>query len=97
MPDSVVRNRGEGRAFWMLGGLYEVRVSSEETNGAMTVTAVAGPNLGSHVYQRRSCYLRQLQINSQMAHVDSVRNIDRDRFIMTGEFSITGHQDQRIT
>jgi len=43
MPDSVVRNRGEGRAFWMLGGLYEVRVSSEETNGAMTVMEMLIP------------------------------------------------------
>jgi quercetin dioxygenase-like cupin family protein len=34
---SVVRNAGEGDAFWFLGGLYEVRLSSDETNGALTL------------------------------------------------------------
>jgi quercetin dioxygenase-like cupin family protein len=33
----VVRQAGEGDAYWMLGGLYEVKVSSDETNGAVTV------------------------------------------------------------
>ena len=40
---SVTRNRGDGRAFWMLGGLYEVRVSSEETGGAQTVIEMLIP------------------------------------------------------
>ena len=35
--ESVVRNTGEGEAFWMLGGLYEVKASAPETGGAMTV------------------------------------------------------------
>ena len=34
---TVTRNPGEGDAFWMLGGLYEVKVASDETNGATTV------------------------------------------------------------
>jgi quercetin dioxygenase-like cupin family protein len=44
MPDqAVVRGPGEGRAFWMLGGLYELKVSSEESNGAMTVMDMTIP------------------------------------------------------
>jgi quercetin dioxygenase-like cupin family protein len=34
---TVVRKRDEGQAVWMLGGRYEVKVSAEETDGAMTV------------------------------------------------------------
>ena len=34
---TVARKRGEGEEIWMLGGRYEVKVSSEETGGAMTV------------------------------------------------------------
>src|SRR5438128_9682798 len=34
---TVVRNRDEGDAVWMLGGRYEVKVSGEETGGVMTV------------------------------------------------------------
>ena len=37
MSGTVVRTRGAGDAFWMLGGRYEVKVSSEESDGAMTV------------------------------------------------------------
>src|SRR5207302_8361349 len=36
MSGTVVRARGAGDAVWMLGGRYEVKVSSEETAGAMT-------------------------------------------------------------
>jgi quercetin dioxygenase-like cupin family protein len=35
--NAVVRRAGEGAAFWMLGGLYEVKLSSEESGGAVTV------------------------------------------------------------
>ena len=35
--NAVVHRAGEGQAFWMLGGLYEVLLSSDETNGATTV------------------------------------------------------------
>jgi quercetin dioxygenase-like cupin family protein len=50
---TVVRKSGEGDAFWMLGGLYEVLLSSDETNGASTVMRItvpvnAGPPPHSH-------------------------------------------------
>ncbi|MET7622645.1 cupin domain-containing protein [Streptomyces sp. NPDC005408] len=38
-----VRHSGAGQAFWMLNGLYEVKASSEETNGAMTVMEMTVP------------------------------------------------------
>jgi quercetin dioxygenase-like cupin family protein len=41
--ESVVRQPGEGRAFWMLGGLYELKASSPETDGAMTVMEMTLP------------------------------------------------------
>ena len=34
---TLVRNPGDGAAFWVLGGLYEVKLSSDETNGAITL------------------------------------------------------------
>jgi quercetin dioxygenase-like cupin family protein len=37
MGGTVVRSRGAGDAIWMLGGRYEVKVSSAETDGAMTI------------------------------------------------------------
>ena len=40
---TVVRPRGTGDAVWMLGGRYEVKVSSEETGGAMTVMEMRLP------------------------------------------------------
>jgi quercetin dioxygenase-like cupin family protein len=33
----VVKTSGSGDAFWMLGGLYEVLLSSDDTNGKTTV------------------------------------------------------------
>src|SRR2546423_15625577 len=41
--DKVVRTHGEGDAIWMLGGLYEVKASSEETGGAATVMEMTIP------------------------------------------------------
>ena len=41
--ESVVRNPGEGKAFWMLGGLYEVKAASDETGGAMTTIEMTLP------------------------------------------------------
>lgn len=41
--ESVVRKPDEGKAFWMLGGLYEVKASSAETEGAMTVIEMTIP------------------------------------------------------
>jgi mannose-6-phosphate isomerase-like protein (cupin superfamily) len=40
---TVVHKAGEGKAFWMLGGLYEVLLSSDETNGASTVMQMTMP------------------------------------------------------
>jgi quercetin dioxygenase-like cupin family protein len=51
--ESVVRQSGEGEAFWMLGGLYEVKAASAETGGAltameMTIPAGMGPPPHTH-------------------------------------------------
>lgn len=40
---AVVHRSGEGQAFWMLGGLYEVLLSSAETHGAATVMQMTMP------------------------------------------------------
>jgi quercetin dioxygenase-like cupin family protein len=40
---TVVRKRGEGKALWMLGGLYEVKASSDETDGKLTVMEMTIP------------------------------------------------------
>jgi quercetin dioxygenase-like cupin family protein len=40
---TVARKAGEGSLYWVLGGLYEVKVSSEETGGAMTVMEMTIP------------------------------------------------------
>lgn len=40
---TVVRKRREGKALWMLGGLYEVKVSGEESGGAVTVMEMTLP------------------------------------------------------
>jgi quercetin dioxygenase-like cupin family protein len=41
--DAVIRAAGEGQAYWFLGGLYEVRLSSDETGGAETVVQFSIP------------------------------------------------------
>jgi quercetin dioxygenase-like cupin family protein len=43
MSGTVVRAKGNGEATWMLGGRYEVKVSSEESGGAMTVMEMLLP------------------------------------------------------
>lgn len=49
---TVVREPGEGQAYWMLGGLYEVKAGSNETGGAtvmeMTMPAGMGPPPHTH-------------------------------------------------
>jgi quercetin dioxygenase-like cupin family protein len=50
---TVVRQPGEGTAYWMLGGLYELKASSDETDGEaaifeMTIPAGAGPPPHTH-------------------------------------------------
>jgi quercetin dioxygenase-like cupin family protein len=39
----VVRGPGEGTALWMLGGLYELKATGEETGGQMTVVEFTIP------------------------------------------------------
>src|SRR5213080_890271 len=44
MPgETVAREPGQGTAFWMLGGLYEVKVSSAESDGALTIMEMTMP------------------------------------------------------
>ncbi|WP_214320813.1 cupin domain-containing protein [Nonomuraea sediminis] len=44
MADTVIaRKPGEGDAFWMLGGLYEVKAAGSETNGALTIMEMTIP------------------------------------------------------
>ncbi len=54
MPEkTIVHKSGEGKAYWMLGGLYEVLLSSDETHGAATVmqmTMPAGMGPPPHVH-----------------------------------------------
>ena len=50
---TVVRKTGEGDAYWFLGGLYEVLLSSDDTNGKTTVMRFTipvgmGPPMHSH-------------------------------------------------
>src|SRR5436309_10170164 len=40
---TVVRQRGEGKALWVLGGLYEVKASGDETGGKLTVMEMTIP------------------------------------------------------
>ena len=47
MAQTVVRKRGEGKAYWMLGGLYEVKVSGEESGGALTIMEMTIPKEGA--------------------------------------------------
>jgi quercetin dioxygenase-like cupin family protein len=59
---TVVRPPGEGTAHWMLGGLYEVKVSSDESDGAltvmeMTVPAGMGPPPHTHSGSETVCVL----------------------------------------
>src|SRR5437763_5654979 len=49
----IARKNDEGRALWLLGGLYEVLVSGEESGGAVTVmrmTAPAGTGSPPHTH-----------------------------------------------
>ncbi|MGQ0432345.1 MAG: cupin domain-containing protein [Microthrixaceae bacterium] len=43
MAETVARKGDEGTAVWMLGGLYEVKVSGAETGGAVTVMQMTVP------------------------------------------------------
>jgi len=53
MAKTVVRRAGEGDAYWVLGGLYEVRAAGDETSGEytimeMTIPAGMGPPPHTH-------------------------------------------------
>jgi quercetin dioxygenase-like cupin family protein len=43
MAEVVARKGDEGPAYWLLGGLYEIRVSSDETNDRATVVRITVP------------------------------------------------------
>ena len=44
MPgETVVRQPGQGEAFWMLGGLYELKVGAAESDGALTLMEMRIP------------------------------------------------------
>lgn len=43
MATTIARKADEGTALWFLGGLYEVRVSGEESDGALTVMQITTP------------------------------------------------------
>lgn len=43
MATTIARKAGEGTAYWVLGGLYVVKVSSEESGGALTVMEMTLP------------------------------------------------------
>ena len=43
MTDQVVRGSGEGTGVWMLGGRYTVKVSGDESGGAVTVMEMHMP------------------------------------------------------
>lgn len=58
MAETVARKGDEGLAVWMLGGLYEVKVSGEETNGAVTVmqmTVPPGAGAPPHTHPGNEC------------------------------------------
>lgn len=46
MSKAVVRESGQGDAYWVLGGLYEVLLSAEETAGASTIMRMTVPEGG---------------------------------------------------
>ncbi len=53
MPDVIARKQDESRALWLLGGLYEILVAGEETDGQQTVmrmTAPAGTGAPPHTH-----------------------------------------------
>jgi quercetin dioxygenase-like cupin family protein len=53
MASTVARNSGEGTAYWMLGGLYELKASSDETDGQATIfemTLPAGASPPPHTH-----------------------------------------------
>lgn len=53
MADAIARKDDEGRALWVLGGLYEILLSGEDTGGRTTVmrmTVPAGSGAPPHTH-----------------------------------------------
>jgi quercetin dioxygenase-like cupin family protein len=64
---AIARKSDESRALWLLGGLYEILVSGEETGGKVTVmrmTAPAGTGSPPHTHPgEESLYLLDGELN----------------------------------
>jgi quercetin dioxygenase-like cupin family protein len=43
MAETIVCKRGEGKALWALNGLYELKATSDQTDGALTVGELTIP------------------------------------------------------
>jgi len=67
MAKAIARKADEGRALWMLGGLYEILVSGDETGGKTTVmrmTAPAGTGAPPHTHPGdESLYVLDGEVN----------------------------------
>jgi len=67
MADAIARKSDEGRALWLLGGLYEILVAGEETGGKETVmrmTAPAGTGSPPHTHPGdESLYVLEGELN----------------------------------
>src|SRR4029078_12748792 len=71
MADVGARKDDESRALWFLGGLYEILVSGDETDGKVTVmrmTAPAGTGSPPHTLRgEESLYVLSGELN---VHID---------------------------
>jgi len=71
MAEVVARKDDESRALWFLGGLYEILVSGDETDGKVTVmrmTAPAGTGSPPHTHPgEESLYVLAGELN---VHID---------------------------
>jgi quercetin dioxygenase-like cupin family protein len=68
---TVVRKPGEGTGIWMLGGLYKILASGEETGGAMTIVEFnipegAGPPEHTHA-QAEAVYVLEGTLSYRIA------------------------------
>ena len=65
--ETVARKGDEGQAYWFLGGLYEVVLSSDETGGAMTqmrITLPPGAGSPPHVHaEAESLYVLEGELD----------------------------------
>ena len=71
MAEAVARKADESRALWMLGGLYEILVSSEETGGAETVMRFTIPQgSGSPPHTHPGAETMYLLEGEALIHID---------------------------